>query len=163
MPMHACLTCGRACPTSAPRCAEHQAEHEAARNNRRRASGQYDRAHAKQRAHGRDTSHWRKLRREVLARDGNLCQRCGGPGRSVHLNPALAGRHDLATASDCLTLCTRCHGAIDGPRAHANRPGGATAGGGGLAKAANRLTAPRSIGLPPLNSDKPQRRQSQRW
>jgi 5-methylcytosine-specific restriction endonuclease McrA len=86
---------------------------------------QRDRAHsarsnAKSREQGRTTSRWRRLRLQVLARDGYTCQRCGAqPHPSqlhAHLDPRLAGDHWIATVDDCTTLCRSCHGTIDAPR-----------------------------------------------
>jgi 5-methylcytosine-specific restriction endonuclease McrA len=62
------------------------------------------------------TRYWRRLRVERLLLDRGVCQRCGGRADTVHLSPALQGRHDLATLEDCVSLCRRCHGAIDAPR-----------------------------------------------
>jgi hypothetical protein len=96
------------------------------------------RRHAKQREHGRDTSAWRRLRAARLAFDGHRCQLrmagCKRQATTVHLDPRLAGRHDVATLADVVSACDRCHGAADAPRAamsnggashtasHASRP-----------------------------------------
>lgn len=71
---------------------------------------------AKRVASGYNTSHWRKLRKQVLERDGHTCTRCGRPATSVHLRPALRANHRLATADDCRSVCHPCHGQIDGGR-----------------------------------------------
>jgi 5-methylcytosine-specific restriction endonuclease McrA len=68
-------------------------------------------------AQGTGRQAWQRLRRQVLERDGYRCLRCGAPATSVHLDPRLKGRHDLATADRCASLCAVCHGAVDGPRA----------------------------------------------
>jgi 5-methylcytosine-specific restriction endonuclease McrA len=73
---------------------------------------------AKQREHGRDRAAWRRLRLEVLARDGWTCRVCGSPATTVHITPELNGNHDAATVDACVSLCRRCHGRTDGRRAH---------------------------------------------
>ena len=67
---------------------------------------------ARNRATGRTTSHWQRIRAQVLERDNHRCRICGNKGTSVHLHP----RHNsqrTATAADCITLCTRCHGRLN--------------------------------------------------
>jgi hypothetical protein len=70
------------------------------------------------------TSHWQTLRKQALERDGHRCQRivygqpCLLPANTVHIRPELGRNHDLATLNDCTSMCRRCHGAIDGARAH---------------------------------------------
>lgn len=108
--MKPCLTCGR--PSPGTRCPEHTAQHSQPRNARR---------HRKQKAHGRNTAHYRRTRIQVLERDGYRCARCNGPANSVHLTPAMEGRHDIALAHHYLSLCLSCHGSIDAPRSHPQR------------------------------------------
>jgi 5-methylcytosine-specific restriction endonuclease McrA len=101
-----CAAAGcRAVVTSRGRCPEHRRQAEAQKL-------------AKRQLHKRNTASWRRLATVVKARDGR-CVDCGTDnGLTVHLDPALQGRHDLATTDDCVTLCRRCHGIRDGGRAH---------------------------------------------
>jgi 5-methylcytosine-specific restriction endonuclease McrA len=109
MSLQPCLDCGT--PTSGSRCPKHAAPRQAADSERR---------NAKRRVHRRTTAHWRRLRAAVLARDAHLCRLqlagCTTRATSVHLNPELGGRHDLAGPADCLSACAHCHGVIDGAR-----------------------------------------------
>ena len=60
---------------------------------------------------------WKKLRGQVMARDEFRCLQCGSTeGLTVHLDPELRGRDDMATEADCLTLRRPCHGRLDQPR-----------------------------------------------
>jgi 5-methylcytosine-specific restriction protein A len=57
------------------------------------------------------SSEWRKVRRQVLARDERKCQRCGSSD-SLHLHHILpwAGNPDLRfDPSNITTLCADCH------------------------------------------------------
>jgi 5-methylcytosine-specific restriction endonuclease McrA len=60
---------------------------------------------------GRRGRPWRRLRAEILARDGNRCHYCGGPAATVdHLTPRSRGgdptnRHNLVAA------CLGCNSA----------------------------------------------------
>ncbi|HVM69020.1 MAG TPA: hypothetical protein VM204_04205 [Gaiellaceae bacterium] len=111
-----CATAGCSALTSDRRCARHALARKRADNDRR---------HAKQRAHGRDLAHWQRIRAAVRARSGGRCELrlrgCLGVALSVHLDPALQGRHDLATPADAVDACAPCHGRVDGPRAAASR------------------------------------------
>lgn len=74
------------------------------------------------------TSAWkRKLRAEVLGRDGYRCRKCGALGKqrggsaTLSLQHVLPERVRLAlrrplSASDLVTLCLPCHGRADGGR-----------------------------------------------
>jgi 5-methylcytosine-specific restriction enzyme A len=110
---------GRLCPdcgiivVDAPvdgRCPEHAAAH-LARDNQRRAT--------KQRAHGRNSRHWRRL----CARAKELqpwCSLCGRRRKlTVHLRPECGTDHARATLDQVVVLCVWCHGDVDGGRAHA--------------------------------------------
>lgn len=119
MPMRRICGCGATIPATYARCAAC-----VRRDNARR--------HAKQRAQGKDTRAWDRLRRARLALDGYRCQDCGKrTDLTVHLEPMihldfdLQLRHDLATIDDVVTLCRRCHGHRDAPRAK----GGSARGG----------------------------------
>jgi 5-methylcytosine-specific restriction endonuclease McrA len=75
------------------------------------------RRHAKERAQGRTTAAWRRLRQAALQRDGYRCRRCGRQtGLTAHLDRRLAGDHTRATLDDITTLCRSCHGSTDAPR-----------------------------------------------
>jgi 5-methylcytosine-specific restriction endonuclease McrA len=94
------------------RCDEHQREFEQRDNTRR------NRQRWRQ---GRTTARWRAVRAAVLARDGR-CLECGTTDDlTVHLDPALEGDHAAADVDDCVTLCRRCHGRVDAPRASKRR------------------------------------------
>lgn len=68
MALKPCLTCGR--PSSGSRCPAH-----ALRNGSTRA--------------------WRRLRTEILLRDGSRCQVCGRPAAEVdHITPLVDGGTD---------------------------------------------------------------------
>jgi hypothetical protein len=79
---------------------------------------------SKVKASGTSSAHWQRLRKQALERDGYRCQRivygqaCLQPANTVHIAPHLGRNHDLATLDDCMSMCRRCHGAIDGARAH---------------------------------------------
>lgn len=111
MPIVRACTCGQLHPQG-QRCPDKER-----RDNQRRAD--------KAKTNGLNTSHWQRIRRVVLARDNHTCQRCGrhrdqlepNERLTVHLNPALRGDHTRATAADCVTLDSTCHGITDGPRA----------------------------------------------
>lgn len=58
------------------------------------------------------TPQWRRLRREVVARDGNHCSRCGESGERRplqldHIVPVAEGGTD--TLANARLLCTPCH------------------------------------------------------
>jgi 5-methylcytosine-specific restriction endonuclease McrA len=73
-------------------------------------------------AAGRTSARWKRLRLAAIKRDQHTCQRCGrqAPAHllTVHIPPQLRNNHRLATLEQCITLCRRCHGVVDGPRAH---------------------------------------------
>lgn len=82
---------------------------------------------AKNKRNGMNLKGWRGphgLRARTLERDQHLCQAqlpgCTHKATTVHIRPALDGDHRQATLHDCISLCHRCHGRIDGPRS----PGG---------------------------------------
>lgn len=58
---------------------------------------------------------WARIRRKrVRQRDGDICQRCGGPGRCVHCHrpydaDVLRGNNDAMLA----TVCNGCHEVIE--------------------------------------------------
>ncbi len=60
----------------------------------------------------RKSSLWRKIRRRVLKRDGNICLRCGGKAIMVHhrsyAEEVLAGNND----DDLASICEGCHNFI---------------------------------------------------
>ena len=76
------------------------------------------RRNAKAKAAGRTTAAWRRIRAAVLERDGFRCRRCGARrGLTAHfLKGGMAGPH-TANLADYVTLCQRCHGSVDAPRA----------------------------------------------
>lgn len=74
------------------------------------------RRNAKRSEHGRTTAAWRRFRNANI---GTVCERCGsGEHLTYHYVPG--GVHSFNPA-DYRTLCRRCHGAVDAPRAHASR------------------------------------------
>jgi 5-methylcytosine-specific restriction endonuclease McrA len=65
------------------------------------------------------TKHWRQVRRLARIRDGGRCRNCGATGDLTgHLDPAWQGQHAHAPVEAVVTLCRRCHGAVDGARAY---------------------------------------------
>lgn len=107
-----CAELGCAKLTRSRRCPPHAAAKEARDNGRR---------HDKQREHGRDTAHWRRIRAERLLLAGNRCELglhgCTGTATTAHLDPALEGDHRAATVDDIRSACAECHGRVDGARA----------------------------------------------
>ncbi len=57
------------------------------------------------------TTKWRKLREEVIRRDGGTCQRCGMPGSHVdHIVPRRLIESAIADSLDNLQLlCSNCN------------------------------------------------------
>lgn len=103
MTWKACVDCGRPTPRG-NRCAIHEQAERARR-------------HAKLKASGTLSPHWKAVRQAVLARDGYRCTRCGAHlNLTVHLDPALGRNHWVAQPQDCTTLCRSCHGTVDAPR-----------------------------------------------
>lgn len=59
-----------------------------------------------------DTGEWRRLKRAVIARDGNRCAGCGADGRAVPLQLAhIVGDAEggASTAGNVRLLCGPCH------------------------------------------------------
>jgi 5-methylcytosine-specific restriction endonuclease McrA len=86
-----------------------------------------ERRRQRAKAHGRNTKAWQRLRAQALDRDGHRCRLCGSTRQplTVHLDPSFHGRHDDAPLAALVTLCVRCHGSLDAPRAHRQfDPGG---------------------------------------
>lgn len=77
------------------------------------------------RARGGSTRAWRKLRAFVLARDGWVCQVCGGPADTVgHRLPLALGGQLLPPADQLRAECGPCnygHGAQLGQALRAAR------------------------------------------
>lgn len=60
---------------------------------------------------------WRKLRKAVIARD-QVCTRCGA-AKDLTVHHIVPVRTDPSMALDpdnCITLCRRCHGIVEGGR-----------------------------------------------
>jgi 5-methylcytosine-specific restriction endonuclease McrA len=68
----------------------------------------------------RSSENWQEVRRAVLGRDRGLCVLCGEPANTVHLRPDYPYTHADCTPQDCVLLCRRCHGQLDGSRAGPN-------------------------------------------
>jgi hypothetical protein len=105
-----CLTCGK--PSNGSYCPTHKKADDHRRN-------------AKTVAHGVKKAHFQRVRRQVLAATGGLCELrhrgCTNAATTVHLDPELEGNHDLATVENCKAACSHCHGVEDGGRAAASR------------------------------------------
>jgi 5-methylcytosine-specific restriction endonuclease McrA len=105
MPVRPCLTCGRLC--SATRCPECATAYNRAVNRRKDAQ----RPSPAERGYGHD---WRKVRAEVLERDGWTCRWCGQPAKTVdHLVPLAQGGARLDTAN-LVAACLCCNSARGG-------------------------------------------------
>jgi len=60
------------------------------------------------------SEHWAGLRREVFARDGGACQRCGtaltlDTMRCHHVSYEGYNRTGKSSPGECIALCQRCH------------------------------------------------------
>lgn len=124
-----CLGCGSLvvgmaadrCPPCQRDHAEHrQAERQAYRVRSRKAKDTHARGRSRRKVY--DDPRWREVRALVIQRDG-ACRACGTTERLTvhHLAPAA---DDMAAALDpanLVTLCRRCHGRLDGPKANARR------------------------------------------
>jgi hypothetical protein len=113
------LANGRLCgqlytPTKAgvTRCAQHQAEYEQQRYQRKQQQNA-----ARRKRDGRDQAAWPRIRKVVLARDGHICDQCGGKASQVHKRGG--GFHDLSALDEMVSLCSSCHGRIHGREAAA--------------------------------------------
>ena len=62
----------------------------------------------------RDSYRWKKLRKEILRRDGYECQYCGATERLEvhHMWPIRIGGQ-IWNPGNCITLCKQCHKGID--------------------------------------------------
>jgi 5-methylcytosine-specific restriction endonuclease McrA len=99
----------KACPhgiydRQCPDCHQRQQRIDAAKHRRQVARGTTTRTPA-----------WRQARAYVLERDGHRCQRCGSFANTVH---HLNGYSDPYNPAYLVSLCRRCHGSIDGKKAH---------------------------------------------
>jgi 5-methylcytosine-specific restriction endonuclease McrA len=58
------------------------------------------------------SSAWRKVAREVKARDGFTCTECGTDRKLTvhHLIPVRTAPHLALEHDNCVTLCSSCHG-----------------------------------------------------
>lgn len=67
-----------------------------------------------------DTRRWRKLRKEILARDDHRCQRCGIPGNRVHhIQDWMRDGGDVWDPENLQVVCFACHERMHGRE---NRP-----------------------------------------
>lgn len=80
------------------------------------ATADNNRRYAKRVDHGRQTSAWQTKRKQRLELDGGSCTQCGAMASTVHLDPAWGTDHATAPLDALTSLCTTCHGLIDGPR-----------------------------------------------
>ena len=56
------------------------------------------------------TRAWRRLREQVLRRDGYTCQRCGARAELVHhALPVQMGTRELAPMNGLVSMCWLCH------------------------------------------------------
>ena len=66
-----------------------------------------------ERAHGRGTQEWKRLRAARRHLDGYQCVICGSTqDLTVDLDERLHGRHRGATLADCRTLCRSCNSSL---------------------------------------------------
>lgn len=61
---------------------------------------------------------WRKLRRQVLSRDGHACRICGAPASTVHHLEAVMDGGEQLNPDNLITACLGCHGSVDSIRNH---------------------------------------------
>jgi len=98
-----CTACGQAMPRGGgARCAECAAAHRrqtTARRNKRPQIRFWT------------SPEWRRVRAEVIRRDGDECRRCGSRERLTVHHETYAAPLDPTT---CVTLCARCHGSESG-------------------------------------------------
>jgi len=67
-----------------------------------------------------DSARWKRVRKEVKARDG-CCRDCGAHERlSVHHLVALVEGGAPFDPANCVTLCSACHGRREGERRRAS-------------------------------------------
>jgi 5-methylcytosine-specific restriction endonuclease McrA len=105
VPVRPCLSCGRLC--QATRCPDCAAVYNRQVNRRRAAQ----RPSPDERGYGWD---WRKVRAEVLERDGWVCRWCGQPAKTVdHLVPLAQGGARLDPAN-LAAACLRCNSSRGG-------------------------------------------------
>ncbi len=112
--MRACAKCARAIPATERYCAEHKRAENARRN-------------AKNKAFGRNSAHWQKVRKQRLELAGFRCELqlagCTGVATHVHLDPSFRGQHRAASVEFCRACCASCSGAVDAPRSAEQRQG----------------------------------------
>lgn len=105
------VDCGRLAEPGERRCATHLAAFEQSDNRRR---------NEKTVRHGVKRAHFQRIRRERLRRAKGVCELrlrgCKVRATTVHLDPRLAGNHDIATIDDVRAACDHCHGVVDGSR-----------------------------------------------
>ena len=65
------------------------------------------------RQRSRQSSHWRSVREQALARDGYRCQLndvgCTGTATTIHLDARLDGDHLQAHLGNVVSCCRGCH------------------------------------------------------
>jgi 5-methylcytosine-specific restriction endonuclease McrA len=115
MPTKPCLDCGTLIRfqrggRSASRCDECASRHQRERDQRRGS--------ASQRGYGEG---WRKVRAEVLERDGWQCQHCGQPANTVDHLVSLAEGGSRLDPNNLVACCSDCNSRRGGAT---RRPGG---------------------------------------
>lgn len=117
-----CLGCGSLMVgMTSHRCAPCERDREAQQVEERRAYGRASKdTSARGRARRRvyDSPEWKAMRQRVMLRDG-ACRLCGTT-RSLtvhHVRPAADDGAGALDMDNLVTLCRRCHGRVDGPKA----------------------------------------------
>lgn len=59
-----------------------------------------------------DTQAWKRQRRRIIDRDGNLCTKCGSTEdlTADHIDPHAKTNKDVVTDDELTTLCRTCNG-----------------------------------------------------
>lgn len=136
-----CLGCGTlVVGMTSQRCAPCERMDEEHRVEERRAYGRAGKdtsPRARRRRRVYQSPEWKAVRLRVIQRDGS-CRLCGSTARLTvhHITPAADDDMAALDPDNLVTLCSTCHGRIDGPKAARARK----------AAQARRARAPRGIG-----------------
>jgi len=68
------------------------------------------------------SAQWTSLKRQIIERRGNRCERCGGEDRSLDLHHLHYRSMGNEQPEDVVLLCRDCHAEADKARDEKNRP-----------------------------------------